>query len=401
MKFSKAISFALISSAFSLPALAQVNAGQLSGRQTVVTTSVPFLSITPDTRAGGMGDQGVATSPDAASMHWNPAKLAFATDPMAFSISYVPWLRSLIPDISMSYVSGYKRIDKLSTVGGSFRYFSLGDIQFTDNSGNNLKTHRPYELALDLGYARQLGKRFSMGVAGRYIHSNLAGTGSSSSGNGTVTKPGQSFAGDISAFYTNKIEIGERDGYFNLGANISNIGTKITYTNDNERDFIPTTFRVGSALGIKIDEFHKITGSIELSKLLVPTQPERDSSGAVSKGKDPDVDVITGMIQSFYDAPGGFGEELKEINPSIGIEYWYLEQFAGRIGYYYENVIKGNRQFLTLGAGIKYNVFSLDFAYLVPTSSQKTLSRSPLENTIRFTLGFTFADKSKRNQPTQ
>lgn len=395
-------------SVISIQAQGQVSVNTLAGRQNVVTTAVPFLTITPDARSGAMADAGVAVTPDANAMYWNPSKLAFEPNDMGFSYTYTPWLRALVPDISLQYLSGYKRIDKLSGVGASLKYFSLGDINFTDNFGNAIKTYRPYEFALDLGYARKLADNFSIGIAGRYVYSNLAGQ--ITLNNGGTTKAGKTFAGDISAYYTTKIKLGKTKADLAFGGNISNIGGKMTYTDLANRDFIPINLRLGGYLNMHLNEYNDLAFALDFNKLLVPTPPvyQKDSLGNVVKnpdgtgkvqyGQDPNVPVIQGMIQSFYDAPGGFSEELHEINPSIGMEYWYAHQFAGRIGYFYEHPTKGGRQYLTVGVGIKYSIMELDFSYLVPTNGSKTLTRSPLDNTLRFTLMFAIDTHKHANE---
>jgi hypothetical protein len=373
---------------------------------TVLTTTVPFLLITPDSRSGAMGDVGVAISPDANTMHWNPSKLAFMDHDYGFALNYTPWLKALVPDISLSYLSAYKKIDKLSGIGASLRYFSLGDITFTDDFGNYLNNFRPYEFAADLGYARKLSENFSIGIAGRFIYSNLAGH--TPTGSGSSTRAGYTFAGDISGFYTKPIKVRDYKGVLNFGGNISNIGGKITYTNASDRDFIPINLRLGAYTRFAIDDHNEIGFGIDLNKLLVPSNaiykvdsagnpiPGPDGKPIVIDGQSPDVPVITGMIHSFYDAPGGFSEEMSEINPSIGIEYWYEKMVAARIGYFYESPSKGDRQYLTTGLGIKFKVMTLDFSYLIPTSSPKSLAKSPLANTLRFSLLFNFdGGKSK------
>ena len=387
-------------------AKAQIGLNDLLGQQRVLTTTVPFLAITPDSRSGAMGDVGVAISPDPNTIHWNPAKLAFMPNDMGFSLTYTPWLSQIVDDISLSYLSGYKKIDELSGFGASLRYFSLGDITFTNEVGEFVKTHRPYELAADAAYARKLSKNFSIGIAGRFIYSDLAGQMTMQSG--TSTRAGYTFAGDISGFYTKPIKVSGKNSVLNFGGNISNMGGKITYTNAAERDFIPINMRLGSALNMEINEYNEIMFALDFNKLLVPTNPtyavdedgrvlrDRDGKPIIDKGKDPDKPVISGMIQSFYDAPGGFKEEMQEINPSIGMEYWYAKQFAGRLGYFYEHRNKGNRQYLTLGVGVRYNVLGLDVAYLVPTNTRNSVQRSPLENTLRFTLSFNL-DPQKGN----
>ncbi|MCX6350867.1 MAG: type IX secretion system outer membrane channel protein PorV [Bacteroidetes bacterium] len=399
-----AFSLTLLIVAFGFNSFGQVtDYNQLLSGRRVITTAVPFLIITPDTRSGGMGDVGVAISPDANTIHWNPAKLAFMEHDGGMSISYTPWLRSLVPDISLSYISGYYKIDKLSGFGGSLRYFSLGDIQFTDNFGNDIKTYRPYEFATDLAYARKLSDYFSIGVAGRFIYSDLAGK--TPIGNGSTTKPAVGFGGDFSGYYARPIKIQDKKADLGLGFNISNIGPKVTYTNETQRDFIPINMRLGSYLNYHIDEFNEIAIALDFNKLLVPTNPvyALDSLGNIKRnpqgqpviehGRDPKQPVIQGMLQSFYDAPGGFREELREYNPSIGIEYWYDKQFAGRAGYFYEHPTKGSRQYATVGLAVRYNVFTIDFSYLFATNGQKTTTRNPLDNTLRFSLQFNFDGK--------
>ena len=373
--------------------------GQINSQSRVITTAVPFLLITPDSRSGALADAGVAISPDANSMAWNPAKLAFLNDPLAVSVSYTPWLRELVPDINLSYLSVAKKIDEFSGFGASLRYFTLGNITFTDNTGQTLREFSPNEFALDLGYARKLSDHFSIGVAGRFIYSNLAGVTTLS--NGSTTNAAIAFAGDISGYYTKKVKVSDYSGELTYGFNISNLGNKITYTDENDKDFLPQNLKVGTALHLVIDDYNEITATIDLNKLLVPTPPvyKTDSSGNVLqspgggglqilRGQEPDVPIIQGAVQSFYDAPGGFKEQMQEINPSIGVEYWYDKQIAARAGYFYEAPTKGDRQYITLGLGIKYKVLQIDFAYLVPTTSQLSVQHSPLENTLRFTLQF-------------
>lgn len=366
-----------------------------------ITTAVPFLSITPDSRSGAMGDAGVALSPDANSIHWNASKLAFATKDHGFSVSYTPWLSRLVPDISLTYLSGYKRIDDRSSFGGSLRFFSLGDITFTDNQGNNLGTFRPSEYALDAAYALKLAERFSVGLTMRYVFSDLTG---GRTVNNLDTQAGQSFAVDISGFYQGpKFDIDGKDASWAAGFNISNIGNKISYADFGNEDFIPTNMKLGGAVTMDLDEYNSITLTMDLNKLLVPTQPiyltddagnflDKDGNSTtdpedyvVAEGEDPNVGVVQGIFQSFGDAPGGSEEELREVAYSIGAEYWYDKQFAFRAGYFHEHETKGNRKYFTVGAGLKMNIFALDFAYLIPANSGV---RSPLENTLRFSLLF-------------
>ncbi|NLJ08358.1 MAG: type IX secretion system outer membrane channel protein PorV [Sphingobacteriales bacterium] len=378
----------------------------LDGRRNVVTTAVPFLMITPDSRSGALGDAGVALTPDANSIHWNPAKLAFVDNPMGLSLSYVPWLKALVPDINLSYLSIYSRIDEMSAFGASLRYFSLGDITFTNDFGEYMGDFRPHELALDGAYARKLSETFSLGLALRFIYSNLASNIPLS--NGTQTRPGIAFSGDISTYWQPEpIKVSGKDMDVRLGMNISNVGSKITYTDETDRDFIPINLKIGSYFNYHIDEYNKLGFVFDLNKLLVPTTPvymvdsfgnpitnPNDGTLVIHRGKNPDVPVIAGMVQSFYDAPDGFKEELREINPAVGFEYWYNNQVAGRVGYFYEHETKGNRQYVTLGLGIKYTVFNLDVSYLIPTNNKYATQTSPLENTVRFSLQFNLNKKN-------
>ena len=362
-----------------------------------ITTAVPFLLISPDARAGGMGDVGVASSPDAYSIHWNPGKLAFMETDLGGSVSYTPWLRALVPDINLAYLTGYGKFGKkkLQTLAGSLRYFSLGDITFTDNVGNVIGNFRPNEFAVDVAYARKLSDFVSMGIALRYVNSNLTG---GISVEGAATKAAQAVAGDVGLYITKpNIKIGDMKSDFAFGMNISNIGNKVSYTNTSEKDFIPINLRLGPSYKINVDEYNSLTVMVDLNKMLVPTPPEllTDSNGSpipdgngyyeIKSGKNPNVSVPSGIFQSFGDAPGGFKEEMREITYSFGLEYWYNKTFSVRGGYFTEHATKGNRKYVTLGASIRYNAFGLDFAYLIPTSQ-----RHPLANTLRFSLTFDF-----------
>jgi len=354
-----------------------------------VTTAVPFLMIAPDARGGALGDAGVSSTPDAFSQHWNPAKFAFIDSDMGFSLSYSPWMRKLVSDINLAYVTGYKKLDDNSAISGSLLYFSLGDIVFTDIAGGTIGNYRPNEFALDFAYSRKLSPDFSAAISARYIHSNL--TQGQDVGT-TTTKPGNSVATDVSVYYQKNTNVFNTPALFAWGINISNIGSKISYTNDNTRkDFIPTNLRFGPSLMFNLDEFNSLTFMADFNKLLVPTPPIVDDNNNIISGKNPDVGVPQGMIQSFYDAPGGFKEEMHEITYSIGAEYWYNKQFALRAGYFYEHPTKGNRKYFTMGAGLKYTKFRLDLSYLIPTEQH-----NPLENTLRFSMILDFdALKSK------
>jgi len=371
-----------------------------------VTTAVPFLLITPDSRGGALGDCGVASSPDANSMHWNPAKYVMADKDFGLSMSYTPWLRQLVPDISLSYLAGYKKLGKMAAVAGSLRYFTLGSIQFTDINGNAIGTYKPAEIAFDGGFSQKLGPNFSAGLAMRYIYSNL--TNSVPLPNGTSTHPGTSFAVDVAMYYLNKkIKLETKKAEVSGGLNISNVGAKISYTDNatiQSKDFIPIQMRLGGGLKIHLDEFNTIGFLADFTKLLVPTPPKYklDANGAkipdgsggfeIEAGKDPYRSITSGMLGSFNDAPGGGKEELKDINPSLGMEYWYDNLIAFRMGFFHEDKTKGNRQYLTFGLGVKYSVFAIDMAYLVPLSQ-----RNPLQNTLRFSLSFDFAAMKKGN----
>ncbi|MDC3032115.1 type IX secretion system outer membrane channel protein PorV [Bacteroidota bacterium] len=362
----------------------QLEIDDLTGGLNTITTAVPFLMITPDSRSGSMGDVGAATSPDASSLSTNPAKYSFIDDDLGFSISYVPWLRALVPDINLSYISGYKKLNQNDAVAFELRYFSLGDITFTDILGNTLGQFNPNELALGGSYSRKLSDLFSLSLATRYIYSNL--TGGQMAGD-IQTNAGKSFAADVAGYYTNKIRFLKKDSDLSFGFNISNIGNKISYTNVGERDFIPINLKLGSSININFDDYNSMSYSFDINKLLVPTPPLYNSENEIIAGKDPNVSVVSGIFQSFSDAPDGFSEELREINLSFGTEYWYAQQFAIRGGYFYEHDTKGGRKFFTFGAGVKYNVFALDFSYLI-NASRTINGTNPLANTMRFTMIF-------------
>lgn len=352
--------------------------------QNPVTTAVPFLMIAPDARGGAMGDAGVSSTPDANAMHYNSAKLAFMEKDLGFSISYSPWLKKLVQDINLAYLSGYKRIDKNSVIGLSLCYFDLGGITFTDETGNPYGDYNPQEFSLDAGYSRLLAKNFSMAVNGRFIHSNL--TEGQQLGT-TSTKAGNSVAADICVYQRVPVKFKNTEGTFAWGAAITNLGSKISYSDANlKKDFIPTNLRFGPSLTLDIDDFNSVAFMVDVNKLLVPTPPiYKGNTDTILSGLDPNVSPVVGLIHSFYDAPGGFSEEVKEFTISGGIEYWYDKQFALRAGTFYEDKTKGDRKFITLGAGLRYNVFGLDFSYLIPI--QQT---NPLASTIRFSLVVNF-----------
>ncbi|MFZ4705031.1 MAG: type IX secretion system outer membrane channel protein PorV [Bacteroidales bacterium] len=391
------LSSALFFLSFSLPA--QTINNSLGQELNVITTAVPFLMIAPDARAGAMGDAGVSSTPDANSIHWNPAKLAFINKDMGFSVSYSPWLRKLVPDISLAYVSGFKRLDDKQAFGMSLLYFSLGNIDFTDQNGLITGTFNPSEFALDASYSRKFTKTISGAVSGRFIYSNLT---QGQVVQGAQTKAGTSGAADVAVYSHHPISFNNMTGIFAWGINISNIGAKISYgkgKDPNSTDFIPTNLRFGPSITLDLDDYNRMTFMLDFNKLLVPTppiyeldsnnQPVFNSDGSQKikdgEGLSPKVSVPKGMLQSFYDAPGGFTEEMREFSLAAGLEYWYDKQFALRGGFFYEDKNKGNRKFFSLGAGLKYNVFGLDFSYLIPMEQQ-----NPLENTLRFSLIFDF-----------
>jgi hypothetical protein len=365
----------------SLNTTAQISTQELSGRVNTITSAVPFLMITPDSRAGGMGEMGVASSPDANSQYWNAAKYSFIKDDFGISMSYTPWLQELVDDIHLLYLSGYKKFKRGKAFGASLRYFSLGNITFTDLQGGTIRDFEPNEFSLDASYSMLFTDGFSGAVTMRYIYSNL--TGGITSGNSN-THPGHAVAGDLSMFYTKDISFFGNPSNMSYGFQVSNIGNKISYTDDSESNFLPTNLRIGGSLTVEIDDFNSLLVGTELNKLLVPTPPIYEGDSIIA-GKDPDVSVPTGMWQSFSDAPGGFTEEFNEINWSFGVEYWYNKRFALRTGYFYEHATKGNRKFFDIGVGLKLNVFQLDFAYLI--ALQQT---NPLANTLRFSLLFDF-----------
>lgn len=410
MRFRNILFSAFFSLLLANNLFAQVSStSQLQGQEiNAITTAVPLLLISPDSRAGAMGECGVATSPDINSMHWNCAKYAFADKKMGVSASYNPWLRQLVPDINLAYLAGYGKLDKNSAIGGSLRYFSLGNITFTDIVGNTTGNYKPNEFAVDVGYTRKLGERFSAAMALRYINSNL--TGGVALSNGTGTHAGQAVAVDIAGYYTNnEIKISGKKSEISGGINISNIGNKVSYTDNSSPDsknFLPMNLKLGSCLKVNLDDYNTFAFTADINKLLVPTPPvyKKDNSGntvtdangdkVIESGKDPYRSIASGLFGSFSDAPGGFKEEMREVILQTGVEYWYDKLFAVRAGYFHEHQTKGGRQFFTMGLGVKYNVFGFDFAYLVPTVRRN----NPLQNTLRFSLSFDFDAFNKQNK---
>lgn len=350
----------------------------VNGQKIAITTAVPFLRISPDARSGAMGDVGIAISADANAQYWNVGKIPFAKKKYGVSATYTPWLQDLVPDINLVYVSGYAKFGKEDNqaISGSLRYFSLGNINYTDKDGNANGTGMPREYSLDFGYSRRLSTYLSTGIALRYIHSSLA-TGAANTGD---IKPGNAVAGDIGVYYSRTNELNEdQASTFSAGAVVSNLGSRISYTS-TRRDFIPANLGIGAAYTYKADAYNKITIAADINKLLVPA-PEADSTG--TSFAYPDKSVVSGVFSSFGDPAG-----IKRVNAAIGAEYWYQDQFAVRAGYYYEHKDNGARKYLTVGIGVRYTVFNLNVAYLVPSGSG--INRNPLSNTVRFSLNFDF-----------
>ena len=380
----------------------------------VITTAVPFVSISPDARGGSMGDCGVATSPDVYSMHYNPAKYVYLEDKFAAGLGYSPWLRKLVPDMNLAYLALAYKINDRSSVAGTLRYFSCGEIEFRDTNNISQGKYSPNEWAIDATYSRMLGDYLSGAVAGRFIYSDLTQNQSD------YGRPGISVAADVAVYYKRPVEwFSNMDADISWGAAITNIGRKISYNGQSDRrDFIPTTLRAGAGLKLNLDEYNSLAFNVDFTKLMVPTPPviARDEQGnplynddgtyKILYGMDNNVSVVQGMIQSFYDAPGwgynqkhelvhygSFYEELCEINIGGGIEYWYNNTFAVRAGYFNETALKGNRKYVTLGAALKYNVFGLDVSYLIPVNT--VAGSNPLENTLRFNLTYSMGGNKK------
>ena len=378
-----------------------------------ITTALPFLGINPDSRSGAMGDAGTALSGNSSSIMWNTAMLNFAESKSELAVSYTPWLRQLTNDMHLSYLSGYTRVGTRHVVGGALRYFSLGEITFTDAAGGYIREFKPNEFELTLAYAFKLADKHSIGINGKFAYSNLTGGLVTA---GTETKAAVAGIADISyAYRTEDIDWFKVNGIYSLGVTITNIGNKVAYSANARRDFLPAALKIGNAYTAKIDKYNSLTVSVDVSKLLVPTPPIYamvNGEQTLISGKNNDVGVIAGMIQSIYDAPGRveedsngdpiqnedgsykvkkgskFGEEMREIMLGSGLEYWYNDIFAVRAGYFYENISKGGRQFFTMGIGFKYNIFCFDFSYLAAMKRN-----NPLANTMRFTLRFTLGDR--------
>ena len=357
----------------------------LLGQENAITTAVPFLAISPDARHAALGDAGVATSADPNAAYWNAAKLVFIDKKYGGSLSYTPWLGKIVNDMSVSYLTGFYKITREQAVALAIKYFDLGEINFRDAGNKSLGDFNPREMSIDATYSRLLTEQFSIGATGRYIYSNLTGAFSM-----TDAKPAHSVAVDIGVYYTVPIKRSAKNSELAFGATISNIGAKVTYTNADNEDFLPTNLRIGSAYTMELDAYNKLTFALDFNKLLVPSPPIRDDNGEIIYGKDPDRSLLSGMFGSFNDAPDGASEEFKEIMMSSGIEYWYNNTFAGRLGYFNEAKTKGNRKYMTIGLGFRRNQFGIDVAYLVPTNKRE----HPLAETLRFTLLFQINETS-------
>ena len=349
----------------------------------VISTGIPVLLIAPDSRAGAMGDIGAATTPDANSLHWNAAKLAFIEKKSGVSFTYTPWLRNIVGDIGLSYLSGFYKVNDRSAVGASLTYFSLGNIEFYDADGTSKGNFEPNELAFDIAYSMKLSDNLSASVTGRYIRSDL--TQGQNSGTST-TVAANAFGADIGLYYQHDISSQETKSSYAIGLQIANLGNKISYSESLDKEFQPANLRLGGRYTMDFNEFNTLSFMVDFNKLLVPTPAIYDTLGNVVSGMDNNVGVIQGAIQSFYDAPNGFKEELQEINISVGAEWIYNKFLVLRTGYFNENKKKGGRKYITLGGGFKYNVMQLDIAYLVPTVG----NNHPLKNTLRLSLSFDF-----------
>jgi hypothetical protein len=398
----------VISLSFSQTAEQKADQVQLN----TITTSLPFMSITPDSRAGGMGDAGTALSANSNSIYWNTSMLNFAEKNSEISLSYTPWLRQLTNDIHLTNLSGFTRMGSRHAIGGNLRYFSLGEITFTDNTGNVLRDDKPNEFEITLGYAFKLSDKLSIGINGKFANSNLTGGLVTPGAN---TKAARAGAADISfTYYNPEIRFGGYDGRYTFAATINNIGNKVSYSDASNRDFLPTNLKIGNSYMLELDKYNSITLALDVQKLLVPSPPIYNDSDVIIAGKNNDVGVVAGMLQSFYDAPGiimkdangeeiltaeGLGEikkgsvlreELREINLATGLEYWYNNTFAVRTGFFYEHRSKGARQYFNVGLGLKYNMIGIDLSYLLALQRN-----NPLANTLRFTIRFDIGSNKK------
>ncbi|MFK7953586.1 MAG: type IX secretion system outer membrane channel protein PorV [Ekhidna sp.] len=377
-----------------LQSQSQTQVGQLGGQdinRRPITVAVPFLTFAPDSRSSAMGDVGVATSADAASVHWNNAKLAFIDQDMLFSVSYSPWLGNIVDDMSLSYLTFGKKIDQNQAFGLTMRYFDMGEIQLIDENQNEQGIENPSELAVDGTYSRKLSENMGIGATFRFVWSNLAGN----INNAVDAKAGTSIAVDLGWYYNKPVTLAGMSSNLSFGAHISNIGQKVTYSTQSNESFIPGNLRLGTAFKTSLDQYNSLTLAFDVNKLLVPTPPitETDSTGtSIVSGQDPDRPLLSGTFGSFTDAPNGFSEEMQELTFSIGAEYWYRDIFALRAGYFHEHFNKGDRKYVTMGLGFRYQVFGVDFSYLIPTTQNH-----PLADTLRLSLLFSL-DKATSSE---
>ncbi len=369
---------------------------QESDQRTIIT-AVPFLGIVPDARSSAMGDVGIAITPDANSLFFNASNMVFASKTFGLSVTYTSWLKSLgLDDIFLAYLSGYKKIGEDQMIAGGLRYFSLGKLSYTDEMGNALQSVKPYELAADIAYARKLGKHLSLGLTLKYILSNL---GSGTTVGGSMVKPAHAFATDLSLTYEKELKIAKKKAQIRAGLVLKNIGTKVAYTENGEQEFLPANLGLGTCFKVHLDDRNALALAFDVNKLLVPTPVSAyltDEQGNVTTNPNYDLDadgiadykqqsMVSSLFSSFTDAPGGINEELNEIMISSGLEYWYNDMFALRCGYYYEHQNKGNRQFFSMGIGVRYKIFNFNFSYILPASKAQT---NPLDNTLRFSMIF-------------
>lgn len=343
-----------------------------------ILSALPFLRIVPDARGAALGDAGIAISADPSAMHFNAAKLAMSEKEFEVSTTYTPWLKNLgLNDIYLAYLSGYNKFNKMQAIGYSIRYFSLGEIEYRNDQSDITGTGNPSEFEVALSYSRKMSAKFAAALTGKFIYSNLA---EGQRVDGIAIKAAKAFATDISMFYKTKMDLGGYKSNLNVGLSVTNIGNKITYTESTEKDFLPQNLGLGASLEMNFDDYNSMSFIVDLNKLLLPTPVIGDTIDRF------DGSPISAAIKSFGDAPGGFTEEMREISYSLGVEYWYDKQFAIRAGYYYEHPLKGDRQFLTLGLGLNYNVYGMSLSYLVPTNN----TRNPLDGTLRFTFAMDF-----------
>jgi hypothetical protein len=382
----------------------QVSVLSLNG-QTInpITTAVPFLMISPDSKQGAMGDVGAATDPDVNSIHWNGSKLAMSDKKFGFGFTVTPWLRQLVPDINLYYLAGYAKINERQVIGASLRYFSLGNIELTNAAGVKTSDYRPNEFAIDLSFSQKLSKNFALGIATRFINSGISRVYSTTGGG--QGNAASTVAADVSMYYkSNKFKLSDKLATATAGLAFTNIGAKIKYSNDE--NFIPMNMRLGGGLKTEIDKYNTVGVYLDFNKLLVPTPPiyQADSAGnaiidpstgtrVIKSGKNPNVGTVAGLLQSFGDAPEGFNEELREVNISTGLEYWYNNIFAVRTGFFHESKTKGGRQYFTVGAGFKYTIINIDGSYLIPTKLN-----NPLQRTWRITISFDFDPVKKEKE---